>query len=59
METQKAIVKVAMQLDVIIEKYNQISNRIKLNVNQIISDVITGQIDVQNKIKSENNKTSN
>lgn len=47
LKTQKAIVNVANKLDEIMEKYTLISNGIKSDVQQIISDVVTGHIDVQ------------
>lgn len=47
MDTQKAIVKCCKKLDEIIDKYSQISNQINIDVSQIISDVVTGHIDVQ------------
>jgi type I restriction enzyme M protein len=50
METQKVIVKIANKLDEVIYKYTVISDAIKSNVQQIISDVVTGQVNVQNEI---------
>ena len=50
LDTQKAIVKVANKLDDVINNYTVISETIKSDVQQIIADVVTGQVNVQNEI---------
>ena len=49
METQKSIVSVVKKLDELLDRYFQINNLIKSDVNQIISDIITGHLDVNNR----------
>ena len=47
-DTQKAIVLIANKLDELIKKQKKIYEGINSNIQQLISDVVTGQVNVQN-----------